>query len=106
MISGTVGEDRQVVIFGQKTKPSLWLCFKKNRGCIMTLVDLLMKLQVARSRSDARRLIAQGAVYVDGERVPPFWSDSDVSVKPGAHQLKVGKTRTMTVEFEDVKDET
>ena len=72
----------------------------------MRLVDLLMKLQMVRSRSAARRLIAQGAVYVDGEVVPASWSDSDIDVKPGTHQLKIGKTSTMTVEFGDVKDET
>lgn len=65
----------------------------------MTLVDLLMKLQMVRSRSEARRLINQGAVHVDEQQIP--W---DGEVAPGTHKLRVGKTRTMMVEFKDVKD--
>ncbi|GAB4309434.1 MAG: tyrosine--tRNA ligase [Candidatus Bipolaricaulota bacterium] len=54
------------------------------------IVDLLMAAKMARSRSEARRLVAGGAVEVDGERVA---SPQDrVEVRPGA-VLRAGKLR-------------
>ena len=54
------------------------------------LVDLLSERGWASSKSDARRLILQGAVELDGERVTdPFY---DIHLQPGRrYDLKVGK---------------
>jgi len=55
-----------------------------------SLVDLLVKAELASSKSAARRLIRQGGVRLDGERV----SDIDLVVQPGdAAILQVGKRR-------------
>ena len=56
----------------------------------MKLVDLLCKSGLASSRSEARRLIQQGGVRLDDERV----QDLDAEVVPdGASVLQVGKRR-------------
>ena len=38
----------------------------------MTVVDLMMRLNLAKSRSEIRRLVEQGGVTIDGEIVPSF----------------------------------
>jgi len=53
-----------------------------------TLQDYLVKNKLAKSKSDARRLIEQGAVYINGERV------TDVNFTfPKDTIIKVGKRR-------------
>jgi tyrosyl-tRNA synthetase len=44
---------------------------------------------LASSGSEARRLIAQGGVSVEGERV----ADPNARLTPGVHLLKVGKRK-------------
>jgi len=52
------------------------------------LIDMLFENNLVTSRSEARRLIVQGAVYVDGKKV------SDVyEVVPRDSIVKVGKRR-------------
>ena len=41
----------------------------RTRAVGLTLVDLLTETGLARSRSDARRALEQGSIYVNGERV-------------------------------------
>jgi len=56
----------------------IWIC------------QLLVDLQFAKSKGEARRLIAQGAVKVDGKIV----RDADFDFRGGVHRLvEVGKTR-------------
>jgi ribosomal protein S4 len=50
------------------------------------LVRALLDAQLVASTSEARRLIAQGAVKVDGERV----SDPKAELAPGTHLVQVG----------------
>ncbi|MBQ7485867.1 MAG: tyrosine--tRNA ligase, partial [Clostridia bacterium] len=38
----------------------------------MTVVDLMMRLNMAKSRSEIRRLVEQGGITIDGEIVPSF----------------------------------
>jgi tyrosyl-tRNA synthetase len=53
-----------------------------------TLQDYLVKNNLAKSKSDARRLIEQGAVYINGERI------TDVNYTfPKDTIIKVGKRR-------------
>lgn len=62
------------------------------RPCVseMNIVDLLVAAELARSKSEARRLIQQGGVKLDGEKVSNIeWV---VSVKDGMI-LQVGKRR-------------
>jgi tyrosyl-tRNA synthetase len=53
------------------------------------LLEALEKLGLAKSRSDARRLIAQGAVTVDGRRV----EDAALMLRVGSYLIQVGKRR-------------
>jgi tyrosyl-tRNA synthetase len=53
------------------------------------LLELLEALQLVPSRSEARRLVAQSAVSVDGTVV----RDATLHLAPGSYLLKVGKRR-------------
>jgi tyrosyl-tRNA synthetase len=55
----------------------------------LPLLKALPKLGLASSGSEARRLIAQGGVTVEGERV----SDPNAALPPGSHLIKVGKRK-------------
>jgi tyrosyl-tRNA synthetase len=63
------------------------------------LSQLLVRVGLAESKAEARRLIQQGGVYVDGERQAVV--NSTTIWKPGMSTLlKVGKRRFMRVRFE------
>jgi tyrosyl-tRNA synthetase len=54
------------------------------------IIDLIVDLGFAKSRGEARRLIEQGGVYLDGATVIAF----DHSVSPAeGHVLQIGKRR-------------
>jgi tyrosyl-tRNA synthetase len=53
------------------------------------LAKTMAQLGLATSGSDARRLIAQGGVTVDGERA----GDPNAKLSPGTYLLKVGKRK-------------
>jgi tyrosyl-tRNA synthetase len=55
----------------------------------LPLLKALAKLGLASSGSEARRLVAQGGVSVEGERV----SDPNAALLPGTHLVKVGKRK-------------
>jgi tyrosyl-tRNA synthetase len=57
------------------------------------LAKTLAQLGLAASGSEARRLIAQGGVSVEGERV----SDPNAKLSPGVYLLKVGKRKFIRV---------
>jgi tyrosyl-tRNA synthetase len=59
-----------------------------------TIVTLLTTTQLASSKSDARRLIEQGGVSIDGEKILDF-----NSVLPNKSQfiLKVGKRKFLRI---------
>jgi tyrosyl-tRNA synthetase len=58
-------------------------------GTPVPLVRALVEAQLVASTSEARRLLTQGAVKVDGERV----SDFKAGLPPGTHLVQVGKLR-------------
>jgi len=61
-----------------------------------TIVQVLKDAGLASSLSDARRLIAQGAVRIDGDRV----ADADFPVATrGMKLVQVGKRRVMRIRF-------
>jgi tyrosyl-tRNA synthetase len=59
----------------------------------LPLAKTLAQLGLAASGSEARRLIAQGGVSVEGERV----SDPNAKLSPGVHLVKVGKRKFIRV---------
>ena len=58
------------------------------------LLELLRELSLAASNSEARRLVAQGAVQVDGARV----RDANLRLERGRYLIKVGKRRFARVQ--------
>ncbi len=62
-------------------------------GTPVPLVRALQEAQLVASASEARRLLTQGAVKVDGERV----SDFKAELAPGTHLVQVGKLRAARV---------
>lgn len=55
----------------------------------MELLDALVALALAKSKSEGRRLISQGGVSLDGERV----EDAKAELRAGTFQLRVGKRK-------------
>jgi len=65
----------------------------------MPLVALITKAGLAPSKTEARRLIAQGGVEVDGEKVTD--GDRTLPGEPGReYRVKVGKKRFAVIRFE------
>ncbi|MFQ5417954.1 MAG: tyrosine--tRNA ligase [Myxococcota bacterium] len=59
------------------------------------LLEVLEAARLIGSRSEGRRLVAQHAVQIDGERV----LDPTLRMRPGSYLLKVGKRRYARVEI-------
>ncbi|MGH0034288.1 MAG: tyrosine--tRNA ligase [Myxococcota bacterium] len=53
------------------------------------LLDGLQRLELTASRGEARRLVTQGAVSLDGEKV----ADATLYLEPGSYLIRVGKRR-------------
>jgi tyrosyl-tRNA synthetase len=59
-------------------------------GQTMPIANVLKEAGLTKSTSEALRLVKQGAVRLDGERI----SESDLALQvPGSHILQVGKRR-------------
>jgi len=63
------------------------------------LVDLLIQTELAPSKAEARRLISQGGVKLNGERISEVNFEIDTSVMKEP-QLQVGKLKFLKVVFE------
>lgn len=59
---------------------------------LMLLVDLLVERNILPSRGEAKRMVRQGGVYLDGIRVEDIESKLDFS-KKNEYILKIGKRR-------------
>jgi tyrosyl-tRNA synthetase len=68
-----------------------------NLNCEVDLKDLLTVIKMAKSRSDAGRLIDQGAVSIDGQTV----TASTVKIESGSI-VKVGKRRFAKINNSDI----
>ncbi|MEX2207506.1 MAG: tyrosine--tRNA ligase [Myxococcota bacterium] len=55
----------------------------------LPLIDALLALGFAKSRSEARRLVSQGGVHVDEQRA----GDGEAFLAPGEHLVQAGKRR-------------
>ena len=55
----------------------------------VSLLEALDRIGLVASRSEGRRLVSQGAVALEGERV----NDALLPLAPGTHLLRVGKRR-------------
>lgn len=63
----------------------------------LKVIDLLMRAGLAESKSEARRLVTQGGVSLDGERVKQ--PDAEISVADGL-VLRVGRRRFARIRLE------
>jgi tyrosyl-tRNA synthetase len=64
----------------------------------MTMVELVVRTNLVPSKSEARRLIVQGGVEVDGERQPD--PNASLSLTPGRpFHLRIGRRKFAIVEF-------
>ncbi len=64
----------------------------------LKLVDLLVEVNLAPSKAEARRLISQGGVKLNGERISDVSFEIDTK-QSNAVQLRVGKLKFLGVEF-------
>lgn len=64
------------------------------------ILDILMQFKTVPSRSEARRLIAQGAVKFDGHLV----QEGD-TIADGNHTITIGKTKCFEVSVQDGNEE-
>ncbi len=78
-------------IFVKKEIPDEIPVFKfSNIGSEIGILDLIVKVNFAPSKNEARRLVSQGGVYIDGRRV----DDTTESIKLDNEKiLKVGKRK-------------
>ncbi|MFA6378669.1 MAG: tyrosine--tRNA ligase [Candidatus Omnitrophota bacterium] len=74
-------------VFSKKETPDEIDMFLLSSGEAKVLVDVLVLKRLADSKNEARRLIKQGAVSLDGQKIV----DENWPLKPGI--LKVGKRR-------------
>ena len=68
-------------------------------GPKLKLLDLLVETDLAPSKAEARRLIAQGGVRLNGERVAEPTCELDPASGREA-QLQVGKLKFLKIIFE------
>jgi tyrosyl-tRNA synthetase len=62
------------------------------RSETINIIDLLVNNDICPSRAEAKRLIRQGGIYLDGSRIENI--ESKIEIKPGKDMtLKVGKHR-------------
>lgn len=83
-------------VFSQRKMPDDVPEASVNRSEAGDLVALLVAVGHAPSKSEARRLVKQGAVYLDGERVD---ADADVSMFKDGQVLRTGKRRFARLKF-------
>ncbi len=81
-------EEHFVRVFQKKEAPKEIKEYYVSLGASIGLRDVLVETQLAKSRSEASRLIAQGAVSIDGKKI----SSNLAHVKSGT-VIKVGKRR-------------
>ena len=67
-----------------------------QEGASYSIADVLVESSVAASKAEVRRLISQGAVQVDGEKV----ASDNVHLRAGS-VLKIGRRRYLKIESQD-----
>jgi tyrosyl-tRNA synthetase len=66
----------------------------------MPVVDVLMRTGLLPSKSEARRLISQGGVQVDGEKLTD--TNGMMSFETGrSYPMKIGKRKFAVIELKD-----
>ena len=84
--------DRFEAVFARGTVPDEMPSFPVSSP--IRMLDLLTSSRLAKTRTEGRRLLSQGAVSLDGERV---LQDATVAAPPDGVVLRVGKRRFLRV---------
>ncbi len=87
-----VARDRFDAVFARGTVPDEMPSFPVSSS--IRILDLLTSSGLARTRNEGRRLLSQGAVSLDGERV---LQDATIAAPPDGVVLRVGKRRFLRV---------
>jgi len=86
-------EDEFQRVFRDRQSPEDVPVRKLSRGEPRRLSALLVELNLAPSRSEAERLIKQGGVEIDGQRVDDVKHEVDLSKPGGSFLLRAGKKK-------------
>jgi tyrosyl-tRNA synthetase len=86
-------------VFRDRQSPETAPARKLPAGAPKRLVMLLVELSLAASRSEAERLVKQGGVEIDGNRVADVKKEVDLS-KPSEFLLRAGKKKFLRVVVE------
>jgi tyrosyl-tRNA synthetase len=86
-------------IFSKRERPEAPAEHRLTRGQPKRLSALLLELKLAASRSDAERLLKQGGVEIDGQRVADVKYEIDLS-RPTEFLLRAGKKRFLRIVVE------
>ena len=86
-------------VFRERQAPEEAPQHELKRGEPKRLSALLVELQLAASRSEAERLMKQGGVEIDGQRVDDVKHEVDLS-KPSEFLLRAGKKKFLRVVVE------
>ena len=74
--------------------------FHHSQDYSMPVVDLLMRTGLVPSKSEARRLVSQGGVQVDGEKLAD--PNGMMTFEPGrSYPIKIGKRKFAIIEFRE-----
>jgi tyrosyl-tRNA synthetase len=86
-------------VFRDRQAPAEAPTQKIPRGPAKKLTVLLVELRLAPSKSEAERLIKQGGVEINEQRVDDFRKDVDLS-QPGGFLLRAGKKKFLRIIIE------
>jgi len=81
-------------IFIQKEVPEDIPEIKLDENSVIGILDLIVKVNFASSRGEARRLIAQGGVSIDGEKISDI--NAEITLEK-SKVLKVGKRKFIKI---------
>ena len=94
--AGRKAADNFQRVFRDRQAPAEAPTHKIARGPAKKLTALLVELGLASSKSDAERLIKQGGVEIDEQRVDDFRKDIDLT-QPGEFLLRAGKKKFLRI---------
>jgi len=97
--AGRKAADRFQRVFRDRQAPVEAPVRKIPRGPSKKLTALLVELSLAPSKAEAERLIKQGGVEIDGQRVNDFRKDVDLT-GPADFLLRAGKKKFLRIVVE------
>jgi len=97
--AGRKAADHFQRVFRDRQAPAEAAVKKVSRGPAKKLTALLVELGLAPSKSEAERLIKQGGVEIDGQRVEDFRKDVDLT-QPKEFLLRAGKKKFLRIVVE------